>query len=107
VITARAKTEADYYLGFDPFERERTTETDYEEWFEHDSKGKGCRPDNPIYCAKAHYGIWIKELQRSYLTPDWPGGIYMLDLPIRVLLEAFGKETVRRWVETVFYLWVP
>ena len=107
MITPRARAEADYYLGFDALEQERTTDADYEEWFEHDSRGKGCRPDNPIYCAKAHYGMWIKMLQESRWLQEgqWPGGIWMLDLPMRVLREAFGEESVRVWAEEAFRQW--
>ena len=104
-ITAAAKAEADYYLGLDSFERIRVTEADYEEWFRHDARGEPCHPENPIQCAKAHYGIWIKELKRMRFSQglfDWPGGIYLLDLPLRVLLEAFDRKSVEGWVREVF-----
>ena len=106
MITAKGRREADYYLSLDPFERARVTEVDYEEWFLWDSRGVPCRQENPIYCAKAHYGMMPQAL-RDWRSDryGWVGGIYVLDAPVRLLVEAFGEEDVRNWVEALFYLW--
>lgn len=106
MITKRAQKEADYYLSTDPFERARVCEGDYEEWFGFDARGEPCRPDNPILCAKAHYGIGVKMLKESFYSKglfDWPGGMYILDLPLRMLLEAFTEEEVRGWARELFW----
>jgi len=103
VITLKARAEADYYLGFDPVEKARVTEADYQEWFGKDARGQRCRSDNPILCAKTHYGMWIKMLSASRLEDGWPGGVYLLDLPLRVLLEAFDSSSVEDWAKALFW----
>ena len=105
MVTARARKEADYYLSFDNFERDRVIESDYVEWFLYDSRGLPCRADNPILCAKAHYGIWVKELRERYNNPrrdDYIIWFEFMDQPVRFLCEVFGKDTTRRWAESLF-----
>ena len=118
MITSKARAEADYFLSFLPEERALVTEADYEEWYEWDAKGKPCVPSNPIVCAKAHYGQMVgrprinkrgKEVMGAWWTSyfdrygGWPGGIYMLDEPLRALLDCFGKEMVERWARALFW----
>lgn len=106
MITERARAEADRFLRFYRGDRDEVTEEHYEEWFLWDSRGQLCSRENPIVVAKKQYEEEIWQL-RDGRGDDigWPGGLYMLDLPIRFLIEAFGRSSVTMWALAFFEKW--
>ena len=100
-LSARARAEQDYYLQLDGNKLEPTYE-ERMEFLRYDSHGGDIAGSNPVLVAKAHYGMYVKSLRDSYFDLDgWPGGLEMLETcNRRLLLEAFGGETVSRWLQT-------
>jgi hypothetical protein len=106
MITPRARAEADWFLRFYREYPQAVSEADYEEWFLQDSRGQPCRRDNLILQAKKHYWQYIWGLRDWRDDPyGWPGGLTMLGLPVRVLIEAFGPHSVYLWAQELFWSW--
>ena len=96
-MKAKHCAEQDYYLQIDGQTEEPTIE-ERQEFLCYDSQGGDINPHNPIFVAKSHYGMYVKDMRSSYCTVGWPGGAYLIgSTHPRLLREAFGDKAMQRW----------
>lgn len=108
-IRPRVRLEQDYWLSFSDFPQ--ATEEERQDFHAYDSQGTPLpvrERVNPIYLGKVRHGQYGEVLRDSYFGLDggWIGGINIVEdylerepFQCRPLVEWFGEEAVRRWLE--------
>lgn len=95
-VSERARREQDYYLRIDE-PHAPVTEAQRLAFVRYDSHGGDIDASNPVYVAKAHYGMYVNYFRSTRDALLFPGWELARDTDTRLLTEAFGADAVRRW----------